>query len=118
MSDINVVVLTGRLTADPELAQVGENSVANFAIAVHDFKGGEEYTNFFDLSAWGKLAETVNTYLTKGRWVTIRGKLRHETWENEGQKRSRIRVLVQDLQMLPVGPKEATPEKVAEEVPF
>ena len=118
MSDINVVVLTGRLTADPELAQVGENSVANFAIAVHDFKGGEEYTNFFDLSAWGKLAETVNTYLTKGRWVTIRGKLRHETWEKDGQKRRRIRVLVQDLQMLPVGPKEATPEKVAEEVPF
>ena len=118
MSDMNVVVLTGRLTADPELAQVGENSVANFAIAVHDFKGGEEYTNFFDLSAWGKLAETVSTYLTKGRWVTIRGKLRHETWEKEGQKRSHIRVLVQDLQMLPVGPKEAAPEKVAEEVPF
>ena len=118
MSDMNVVVLTGRLTADPELAQVGENSVANFAIAVHDFKGGAEYTNFFDLSAWGKLAETVSTYLTKGRWVSIRGKLRHETWEKEGQKRSRIRVLVQDLQMLPVGPKEAAPEKVAEEVPF
>ena len=118
MSDINVVVLTGRLTAAPELAQVGENSVANFAIAVHDFKGGEEYTNFFDLSAWGKLAETVSTYLTKGRWVTVRGMLRHETWEKEGQKRSRIRVLVQDLQMLPVGPKEATPEKVAEEIPF
>jgi single-strand DNA-binding protein len=118
MSDMNVVVLTGRLTADPELAQVGENSVANFAIAVHDFKGGEEYTNFFDLSAWGKLAETVSTYLTKGRWVSIRGKLRHETWEKDGQKRSRVRVLAQDLQMLPVGPKEAAPEKVAEEVPF
>ena len=118
MSDMNVVVLTGRLTADPESTQVGENNVANFAIAVHDFKGGEEFTNFFDLSAWGKLADTVGTYLTKGRWVTVRGKLRHETWEKEGQKRSRIRVLVQDLQMLPVGPKEATPEKVAEEVPF
>ena len=118
MSDMNVVVLTGRLTADPELAQVGENSVANFAIAVHDFKGGEEYTNFFDLSAWGKLAETVSTYLTKGRWVSIRGKRRHETWEKDGQKRSRVRVLAQDLQMLPVGPKEAAPEKVAEEVPF
>ena len=117
MSDINVVVLTGRLTADPELAQVGENSVANFAIAVHDFKGGEEYTNFFDLSAWGKLAETVSTYLTKGRWVSIRGKLRHETWEKDGQKRSRVRVLVQDLQMLPVGSK-AERDEVAEEVPF
>jgi single-strand DNA-binding protein len=117
MSDMNVVVLTGRLTADPELTQVGENNVANFAIAVHDFKGGEEFTNFFDLSAWGKLADTVGTYLTKGRWVTIRGKLRHETWEKDGQKRSRIRVLVQDLQMLPVGSK-AEPEEVAEEVPF
>ena len=115
MSDINVVVLTGRLTADPESTQIGENSVANFSIAVHDFKGGEEFTNFFDLSAWGKLADTVSQYLTKGRWVTVRGKLRHETWEKDGQKRSRIRVLVQDLQMIPVGSKSETE---AEEVPF
>jgi len=115
MSDMNVVVLTGRLTADPESTQVGENNVANFAIAVHDFKGGEEFTNFFDLSAWGKLADTVSQYLTKGRWVTIRGKLRHETWETDGQKRSRVRVLVQDLQMIPVGSKSETE---AEEVPF
>ena len=115
MSDMNVVVLTGRLTADPESTQIGENSVANFSIAVHDFKGGEEFTNFFDLSAWGKLADTVSQYLTKGRWVTIRGKLRHETWETDGQKRSRVRVLVQDLQMIPVGSKSETE---AEEVPF
>ena len=117
MSDMNVVVLAGRLVADPELTQVGENSVANFAIAVHDFKGGEEFTNFFALSAWGKLAETVSTYLVKGRWVIVRGKLRHETWENEGQKRSRVRVLAQDVQMLPVGSKPETAE-VAEEIPF
>ena len=117
MSDMNVVVLAGRLVADPELTQVGENSVANFAIAVHDFKGGEEFTNFFDLSAWGKLAETVSTYLVKGRWVIGRGKVRHETWENEGQKRSRVRVLAQDVQMLPVGSKPETAE-VAEEIPF
>ena len=115
MSDMNVVGLTGRLTADPESTQIGENSVANFSIAVHDFKGGEEFTNFFDLSAWGKLADTVSQYLTKGRWVTVRGKLRHETWETDGQKRSRIRVLVQDLQMIPVGSKSETE---AEEVPF
>ncbi len=104
MADICFVTLTGRLTRDAELryAQNG-NPIVRFSIAVNRAKRNadgswSEDATFFECSYFGKSAEAVNAYLTKGRTVCLMGDLRQSRWEgNDGQTRYRLEVSVNQL---------------------
>lgn len=103
---INKVVLTGNLTRDPEVRSTSSGTtVLNFGIAVNDRqknKNGEweDYPNFINCTMFGKRAESLSRYLYKGCKVAIDGKLRWSQWEDNGYKRSKIEVIVNDLEML------------------
>ncbi len=106
MTDVNVVVLVGRLTRNIELKYLTSGTaVGNFSIACsEDVKQGdkwEEKAHFFDCVLWGKRAESLKQYLTKGKQVALGGRLRQETWQNkEGQNRSKVVINVDKLQLL------------------
>lgn len=101
MSDINVVVLIGRLTKDPVLKEFTNSVKCSFTIAVDKrVKKGDQWqdkTNFFDIEAWniGNLAN----FLTKGKRVTINGQLDSSSWEDNGQKRTRVFVRAEQIQI-------------------
>ena len=98
----------GNLTRDPELKFLQSGtSVANFGIAMNesytDRQTGEkkESACFVDVEAWGRQAEVVNEYLTKGSPIFIEGALKFESWETEdGTKRSRLRVRAFRIQLI------------------
>jgi len=103
MSDINSVMLIGRLTKDVELKYISTGSaVANFSIAVNDYvKDSDNYVNFFQIEVWGKMAENCSKYLGKGSQVAIAGKLRQNRWKNEmGESRSIIKVVAKTVQFI------------------
>ena len=94
---LNRTLLTGRLTRDPEMrtTQSGK-SVASFSLAVErDFKGpdGEKETDFFDIIAWGGTADFVCKFFTKGRMMTVDGRLQSRTWKDkDGNSRKTVEV--------------------------
>lgn len=103
MNDINRTIVRGRLTRDPELKIIGNDgrAVVRFAIANSEYyKGAEndEYVNFFECQAWGKRAEFVSKYFSKGSQIEIDGKLRQERWPGEdGKQRSRIIIIAENV---------------------
>jgi len=102
---INVVVLTGRLVADPELKYTPSGvAVCSFRIAVdRRFKSesGERETDFIDIVAWRQNAEFSANYLSKGRLVGVQGRLQQRSWvQQDGQKRSKIEVVADNVQIL------------------
>ncbi|HCL55463.1 MAG TPA: single-stranded DNA-binding protein [Spirochaetia bacterium] len=99
---INQVVLTGRLTADPEIKVTGSGmSVAVFTIAVDDFVKNEKTAYFFEIKTFGKTAENVQKWVRKGSMIGITGKLTQERWESkEGGKRSKATVLAEMVHFL------------------
>lgn len=106
MSDLNVVVLKGRLTRDPEHRHTPSgNQVCNGGIAIDGFKEGD--TSFFEWVAWGKQADFINAYFKKGKEICIQGRLKQETWNDrhDGSKRSKVVVVVNDAFFC--GPKDA-----------
>lgn len=111
---INQVILMGRLTRDPELRTTPNGkSVANFGLAVDKY-GQDSGADFFEIVVWEKLAELVNQYLTKGRRCLVQGRLTQRQWEQEGQKRSRIEVVANDITFLDgaqSGTSEAEPRE-------
>ena len=100
MANINNATVFGRLTRDPELktTQSGKN-VASVSIAVQGFK--EEDTSFIDLVFLGRQAEVLTQYCSKGQQIGVTGRLQQRTWEKDGQKRSIIEVVVNDIQLPP-----------------
>lgn len=106
---INQVILMGNLTRDPELRTTpsGQN-VCSFSIAVNRSWQGQDGSqqdavDYFDITAWGKLGELVNQYLSKGRRCLIQGRLSQRSWEQEGQKRSKVEVVASDVTFLDSG---------------
>ena len=99
---INQVILMGRLTRDPEMRTTTTGkSIASFSIAVD--RGGEgDQTDFFDVTAWEKLGELVNQYLSKGRRCLVQGRLRQDSWDDKetGKKRSKVEVVATDVTFL------------------
>lgn len=88
---LNHIVVMGRLTRDPELRKASETPVCNFSIACdRDYKNanGDKETDFIDVVAWRKTAETVSQYFTKGRMAVVEGRLQLRDWtDKEGGKR-------------------------------
>ena len=105
MPDYNLAVLIGRLTRNPELKYLPSGvAVANFSIAINSSWGSgaekKEKTTFIDITAWKRTAELAAEYLTKGSSVMITGSIDQETWEKDGQKRSKLKVTAQRIQFL------------------
>lgn len=103
---LNQVTLMGNLTRDPELRQTpGGQSVCSFSLALnrsYKDQSGEwqEATDYIDIVAWGPLGERVSQYLSKGRRCLVQGRLQSRSWEQEGQKRSKVEVLASDVTFL------------------
>lgn len=107
MASYNRVVLIGNLTRDIELRYTSNSKMAvcQNAIAVNDRRklaSGEwvDDTTFVDVTFFGRLAEVVSQYLSKGSPIFIEGRLKLDTWEKDGQKRSKLYVIVERMQLL------------------
>jgi len=101
--DLNHVTVIGNLVRDPELTYTTNGkAVCKFSIAVNDDYGDKKVAYFFDITAWGKSGENVNTYLKKGSKVGVGGKLQQDRWEDKdtGQKRSKVRITAHTVQFL------------------
>ncbi|MFW5777288.1 MAG: single-stranded DNA-binding protein [Spirochaetota bacterium] len=104
-TDINSVVLIGRLTRDAELRYSNSGTaICKFSIANnYSRKTGDtwgEETNFFDAVLMGRRAEALQKYLVKGKQIGIKGELRQDRWEQDGQRRSRVEIWVNDVNLL------------------
>ena len=117
MASLNKVFLVGNLTRDPERSYTPKGmALTKFGMAVNHVyttEAGEkrEEANFFDIVVWGKQAEAVAQYLSKGRPVLIEGRLRYESWQNDkGEKRSKISVVAERVQFLGSGQRSGGQE--------
>ena len=113
--DINRIIVTGRLTKDPDLRSVADSStsVCTLRIAVNGRRRNaagtwEDQPNFFDVTVWGAQGENCSKYLQKGRQVAIDGRLRHRQWQTpEGQNRSAVDIIAESVQFLGGGRGDA-----------
>ena len=104
---INRVCLSGNATRDGELRQTQDGtSILSFGIAVNDRRKNsqtgewEDYPNFVDCAMWGKRAQAIAPYIKKGVKISLDGKLRYSSWERDGQKRSKLDVIVYELEFM------------------
>lgn len=99
---INQVILMGRLTRDPEMRTTTTGkSIASFSLAV-DRQTQDDQADFFDVTAWEKLGELANQYLSKGRRCLVQGRLRQDSWDDKetGKKRSKVEIVATDITFL------------------
>ncbi|MCL4485062.1 MAG: single-stranded DNA-binding protein [Nitrospirae bacterium] len=106
MSSFNKVILMGHLVRDPELRVTGGGTnIGTFTLAINNrVKDDKESVSYIDCVAFGKQADFAKEYLTKGMPILIEGRLNQQRWEQEGQKRSKVEVIVQTVTF--VGPKK------------
>lgn len=104
---INRVCISGNLTRDPEIrSTAGGTSVMGFGVAVNERRKNaqtgewEDYPNFVDCTLFGRRAEALERYLSKGSKVAIEGKLRWSQWESDGGKRSKLEVVVDEIELM------------------
>ena len=104
---INRVTITGNLTRDPELRRTQSGmAILAIGVAVNDRRRNqqtgewEDYANFIDCIVFGNRGESLSNILTKGMKVAIEGKLRWSQWERDGQKRSKIEVIVDEIEFM------------------
>jgi len=112
MADINHVVLIGRLTRDAELKYTASGqAVCKFSLAVNRRrKNGDQWedeVNYFDAVLWGRQGEALIKYLLKGKSVGIDGELRQDRWQQDGQNRSKVEVVVSNIQLLGGNPDKS-----------
>jgi len=106
MASFNRVILVGNVTRDPELRYIPSGTaVTDLGLAVNDRRknaAGEwiDETTFIDVTLWGRTAEVATEYLNKGSSVLIEGRLKLDTWEKDGKKNSKLRVIGERMQML------------------
>lgn len=117
MANFNKVYLIGNLTRDPELRVTPKGTaICQFGVAVNrqfkDESGAlRDETTFVDIEAWGKQGETISKYCTKGRPLFIEGRLKFDQWEDKasGQKRSKLKVVLEGFQFLGSGQRDGAP---------
>ena len=97
----NRVILVGRITHDPELkATTSGTEIVNFQLAVNRY-GKDKQADFFRIVCFGKTAEFMSTYVTKGRLLLVEGKLRNNVWQdNAGQKRNSVEVTANKVELM------------------
>lgn len=112
---MNKVFLIGNLTRDPELSETPSGvSVCKFSIAVNRRTNGDPKTDFYNITAWRGLGETVAKYAKKGNKIAVCGNIELREYEDrEGHKRTAIDIIAQDIEFLtPKGEQTAEPEPV------
>jgi len=106
MASFNRVILLGNLTRDVEVRYLQSGTaVADVGLAVNDRRKGQngewiEETTFVDVTLWGRTAEVAGEYLSKGSPLLVEGRLKYDTWEKDGQKRSKLSVVCERMQMV------------------
>lgn len=123
---INRVNISGNLTRDPELRATALGMpVMSFGVAVNDRRRNsntgewEDHPNFIDCTMFGTRAESVSRFLSKGSKVAIEGKLRWSQWERDGQKRSKLEVIVDEIEFFksPYAPQAPTQQYQPQQAP-
>jgi single-strand DNA-binding protein len=99
---MNKVLLTGRLTRDPELrTTAGGKAVAQFSVATHEYAAGKEKSEFHTVVAWQRLAETCGRYLGKGQQVAVEGRIQTRTWDDDkGIRHWKTEIVASSVEML------------------
>ena len=116
MASLNKVLIMGNLTRDPELRHTPKGTaVADLSIAINrlwrnDAGEKQEETTFVDVTLWGKTAELAQKYLVKGRGIYVEGRLQLESWDDKetGKKRSKLKIIGENMQFLPGGGDRTT----------
>ena len=109
MRSYNHVVLVGNVVRDPELRSLQNGtSVATLSLAVSESRKDAdgnwiEDTSYFDVTVWGRSAEVVNSYAKKGSPVLVSGRLKQDTWEQDGQRRSKVKIVADTVNLLTFG---------------
>ena len=131
--NLNQVTLAGRLTRDVEIRQTpAGTSVCDIGLAVTErVKQDDQWTDkphFFEVTCWARNAEIVNEYCRKGSLLLLTGRLSFEQWEKDGQKRSKVKVIAERVQLGPRNsernehnqeqPKSQQAAAMNQEVPF
>lgn len=113
---INKVIITGNLTRDPELRSLPSGTpVLSFGMAVNDRRKNsqtgewEDYPNFVNCVMFGARAQSVSRFMAKGMKVAVEGKLRFSQWERDGQKHSKLEVVVDEIELMQQR-KDSAPE--------
>lgn len=127
-NDTNTVMIIGRLTRDMEVRYTsGGMAIGKFSLAVNRrVKKGEGWADeasFFDCTAFGKTAENLITYMTKGKQVGVVGSLHQDRWEKDGKNHSRVVINADKIQLLGGGTEQTAPSAPAgndfpDEIPF
>ena len=99
---MNRVLLTGRLTRDPEMRSLPSGkTVTNFSLATNEYRKGEEYTEYHSVVTWERLAEICGQYLGKGQMVSLEGRLQTRRWEDDRKiKHYRTEIVANNVEML------------------
>ena len=126
---MNLVVVRGRLTRDPSLKESsGGTAICSFSLAINEKYKDKEKVHFFDVTAFGSLAENIKKYLEKGSEILIEGKLNYEKWTGkDGTERTRIGIIANRAEFIgwkekkesegePA--KDEAPEEEAGDIPF
>jgi len=105
MGDLAVATVVGRLTRDAELKYTNSGqAICSFSVATNSrVKKGDQWgdePNYWDVDLWGKKAESLNQYLTKGKLVAVHGDIRQDKWEKDGQQRMKVRINANDVQLI------------------
>lgn len=124
-SNINSVHISGNLTRDSELRSANNGTaILNFSVAVNDRRKNpstgewEDFPNYIDCVVFGTRANSLHRMLKKGTKVAIDGKLRQSSWEKDGQRRSKLEVIVDELELMSA-PKQAAPaDTYDDDMPF
>ncbi|MDD5358297.1 MAG: single-stranded DNA-binding protein [Candidatus Nanoarchaeia archaeon] len=103
--DLNRWIGIGRLVRDAELKYISTGTaLCKFSIACNDrIKKGDQWeddTSFLEIVLWGKTGEALTKYLVKGKTVGVEGRIKMDTWESEGQKRSKLYIVADEVQLL------------------
>lgn len=125
MPNLNKVMLIGNVTRDPEIKHTTRGTaIAAFSLAInrnYTTESGEkrEEVTFVELEAYGRVAEIIGQYCSKGKPLYVEGRLRLDTWDDKqsGQKRSKLKVTVESIQLLGGRPQESTQHAEAAPAP-
>lgn len=109
MASFNKIIIVGYLGRDPEMRYTPQGTaVCNFSVATTEKKGDDEITTWFRVQVWGKQAENVNQYLSKGSQVYVDGRLKQDEYtDKEGNKRTTLEVNASDVRFLSKSEKAA-----------
>src|SRR5919106_1742064 len=99
---MNRVMLTGRLTRDPEMRKLASGkTVTQFSVATNDYRGGTEKSEYHNVVTWDRLAEICGQYLGKGQLVNIEGRIQTRQWEDESKQRHwKTEIVAAQVEML------------------